>query len=119
MLDHVDRRVLVALARERCDRCQVVTAGDQRKLYTVVATLRQPDVGRQSVAEAPTSNRVGHVAWDGHVELSAGRIVDAVAFAMENPEKGIRERTDSRVAFVHPASSGGVLTEIVQPAEGH
>src|SRR5262245_27642243 len=38
--------------------------------------------------------------WDGHVELSAGRIVDAVAFAMENPEKGIRERTDSRVAFV-------------------
>src|SRR4030095_1780147 len=38
--------------------------------------------------------------WDGHVELSAGCIVDAVAFAMENPEKGIRERTDSRVAFV-------------------
>src|SRR5262245_13938121 len=38
--------------------------------------------------------------WDGRLELSAGRIVDAVAFAMENPEKGIRERTDSRVAFV-------------------
>jgi len=26
---------------------------------------------------------------------------------------------DSRVAFVHPQSAGGVLTEIVQPAEGH
>jgi Protein of unknown function (DUF3604) len=38
--------------------------------------------------------------WDGHVELSAGRIVDAVPFAMENPEKGIRERTDSRVAWI-------------------
>jgi methylmalonyl-CoA epimerase len=29
---------------------------------------------------------------------------------------GIR---DSRVAFLHPRSSGGVLTEIVQPAGGH
>jgi hypothetical protein len=38
--------------------------------------------------------------WDGHLELSAGRVVDAVPFAMENPEKGIRERTDSRVAWI-------------------
>ena len=38
--------------------------------------------------------------WDGHLELSAGRIVDAVTFAMENPEKGIVERTDARVRFV-------------------
>jgi methylmalonyl-CoA/ethylmalonyl-CoA epimerase len=30
------------------------------------------------------------------------------------PRTGIR---GSRVAFLHPASSGGVLTEIVQPAE--
>ncbi len=33
----------------------------------------------------------------------------------ERPRVGIR---DSRVAFLHPASTGGVLTEIVQPAEG-
>jgi methylmalonyl-CoA/ethylmalonyl-CoA epimerase len=33
----------------------------------------------------------------------------------ERPRTGIR---GSRVAFVHPASTGGVLTEIVQPAEG-
>ena len=33
----------------------------------------------------------------------------------ERPRIGIR---DSRVAFVHPGSTGGVLTEIVQPAEG-
>jgi methylmalonyl-CoA epimerase len=33
----------------------------------------------------------------------------------ERPRIGIR---NSRVAFVHPASTGGVLTEIVQPAEG-
>ena len=34
----------------------------------------------------------------------------------ERPRVGIR---NSRVAFIHPASTGGVLTEIVQPAEGH
>ena len=34
----------------------------------------------------------------------------------EAPRAGIR---GSRVAFLHPESSGGVLTEIVQPSEGH
>jgi methylmalonyl-CoA/ethylmalonyl-CoA epimerase len=34
----------------------------------------------------------------------------------EHPRTGIR---GSRVAFVHPASTGGVLTEIVQPAGDH
>src|SRR6266850_70233 len=38
--------------------------------------------------------------WDGYVELSAGRVVGAVPFAMENPEKGIRERTDTRVGWI-------------------
>jgi methylmalonyl-CoA epimerase len=32
------------------------------------------------------------------------------------PRVGIRE---SRVAFLHPRSTGGVLTEIVEPAKGH
>jgi hypothetical protein len=34
----------------------------------------------------------------------------------ERPRTGIR---GSRVAFVHPRSTGGVLTEIVQPTEEH
>jgi methylmalonyl-CoA epimerase len=34
----------------------------------------------------------------------------------ETPRTGIR---NSRVAFLHPATAGGLLTEIVQPAEGH
>ena len=34
----------------------------------------------------------------------------------ETPRTGIR---DSRVAFLHPGTAGGVLTEIVQPAEAH
>jgi methylmalonyl-CoA/ethylmalonyl-CoA epimerase len=33
----------------------------------------------------------------------------------ERPRRGIR---NSLVAFVHPASTGGVLTELVQPAAG-
>ena len=31
----------------------------------------------------------------------------------EQPRRGIR---DSRVAFLHPKSTGGVLTELVEPA---
>ena len=38
--------------------------------------------------------------WDGALELSAGRIEDAVPFAMENLEKGIKELTASRVAWI-------------------
>jgi len=34
----------------------------------------------------------------------------------KEPRTGIRE---SRVAFLHPRSTGGVLTEIVEPAKGH
>ena len=34
----------------------------------------------------------------------------------EEPRTGIR---GSRVAFLHPKSTGGVLTEIVEPAPGH
>jgi methylmalonyl-CoA/ethylmalonyl-CoA epimerase len=33
----------------------------------------------------------------------------------EQPRTGIR---NSRVAFVHPKSTGGILTEIVEPAKG-
>lgn len=41
---------------------------------------------------------------------------DGVRLIDEQPRSGIR---NSRVAFVHPAATGGVLTEIVQPAEDH
>jgi hypothetical protein len=38
--------------------------------------------------------------WDGSLELSAGTIVAAVPFAMENPEKGIKQHTASRVTWI-------------------
>jgi hypothetical protein len=34
----------------------------------------------------------------------------------DEPRIGIR---GYRVAFVHPKSTGGVLTELVEPVEGH
>ncbi|MFZ0090436.1 MAG: methylmalonyl-CoA epimerase [Solirubrobacteraceae bacterium] len=39
-----------------------------------------------------------------------------IALIDEQPRAGIR---GSRVAFLHPAATGGVLTEIVQPAKEH
>ncbi len=58
-----------------------------------------------------------------HVAYAVGDIEDALAKLGEQgvelidkePRTGIR---NSRVAFVHPKSTGSVLTEIVQPAEG-
>jgi len=38
--------------------------------------------------------------WDGSLELSTGRVVDAVVFAMENPEKGIRLVGERRVQWI-------------------
>jgi methylmalonyl-CoA epimerase len=44
---------------------------------------------------------------------TAYRCRDVALLIDEQPRRGIR---DSRVAFLHPASTGGVLTELVQPA---
>jgi hypothetical protein len=38
--------------------------------------------------------------WDGSLDLSAGRIVGAEPFAMENPEKGITRRTGQRIEWI-------------------
>jgi hypothetical protein len=38
--------------------------------------------------------------WDGSLELSAGRILAAEPFAMENPEKGITARTATRLEWI-------------------
>jgi methylmalonyl-CoA/ethylmalonyl-CoA epimerase len=72
-------------------------------------------VGRFLAAKGPGLHHVAYQTPDIEAELdrlrAAGlRLID------EQPRTGIR---NSRVAFVHPKSTGGVLTEIVQPAEGH
>jgi Protein of unknown function (DUF3604) len=57
--------------------------------------------------------------WDGHVELSAGHFVDAATFAMENPEKGIRERSARRVSWVSNTTGDddGLDVTIEAPAD--
>jgi methylmalonyl-CoA epimerase len=56
-----------------------------------------------------------HVAYRvADVEATLNALAEAgLRLIDERPRNGIR---GSRVAFVHPASTGGVLTEIVQPA---
>ncbi len=71
-------------------------------------------VGKFLAKRGPGLHHVAYRVDDIEATLdelrSAGmRLID------ERPRVGIR---GSRVAFVHPASTGGVLTEIVQPAEG-
>jgi methylmalonyl-CoA epimerase len=55
-----------------------------------------------------------HIAYRVEdVERELLRLRDAgVRVIDEHPRMGIR---GSRVAFLHPSSTGGVLTEIVQP----
>ncbi len=59
-----------------------------------------------------------HVAYAVEdIDAALERIAAAgVRLIDTKPRIGIRE---SRVAFLHPRSTGGVLTEIVEPAGGH
>jgi methylmalonyl-CoA/ethylmalonyl-CoA epimerase len=72
-------------------------------------------VGRFLAKRGPGLHHVAYQVPDAEAALDALR-AQGVALLDETPRTGIR---GSRVAFVHPRSSGGVLTEIVQPAEGH
>ena len=77
----------------------------------------QPDtaVGRFLASRGPGLHHVAYRVDDIAAALDALRD-RGLQLIDETPRVGIR---DSRVAFVHPQSAGGVLTEIVQPAEGH
>ena len=71
-------------------------------------------VGKFLAKKGPGLHHVAYQVSDIEAVLAslkaAGmRLID------ETPRAGIR---NSRVAFVHPGSTGSVLTEIVQPAEG-
>lgn len=59
-----------------------------------------------------------HVAYrTDDIDAELKRLVSAgIRLIDEEPRIGIQ---GSRVAFAHPKATGGVLTEIVQPAEDH
>ena len=72
-------------------------------------------VGKFLAKKGPGLHHVAYQTTDIEAALAslkaAGtRLID------ETPRTGIR---NSRVAFLHPAATLGVLTEIVQPAEDH
>jgi methylmalonyl-CoA/ethylmalonyl-CoA epimerase len=59
-----------------------------------------------------------HVAYRvDDIDAALARLRDeGIELIDSEPRTGIR---NSRVAFVHPRATGSVLTEIVEPAEGH
>jgi methylmalonyl-CoA epimerase len=72
-------------------------------------------VGKFLARRGPGLHHVAYRVADvehtlGQLSAAGMRLID------EQPRTGIR---GSRVAFLHPGSTGGVLTEIVQPAGGH
>jgi methylmalonyl-CoA/ethylmalonyl-CoA epimerase len=70
-------------------------------------------VGKFLAKRGPGLHHVAYRVVDVSATLEALRAA-GIRLIDEQPRTGIR---GSRVAFVHPASTDGVLTEIVQPAE--
>jgi methylmalonyl-CoA epimerase len=71
-------------------------------------------VGKYLAKRGPGIHHVAYAVEDIDAELERLRET-GLRLIDETPRVGIR---NSRVAFLHPAAVGGVLTEIVQPAEG-
>jgi methylmalonyl-CoA/ethylmalonyl-CoA epimerase len=72
-------------------------------------------VGKFLAKKGPGLHHVAYQVSD--IESVLASLKDAgLRLIDEKPRVGIRS---SHVAFLHPSSTGGVLTEIVQPAEVH
>jgi methylmalonyl-CoA/ethylmalonyl-CoA epimerase len=72
-------------------------------------------VGKYLAKKGPGLHHVAYAVGDidevlGELKEQGVELIDSEA------RQGIR---NSRVAFLHPKSTGGVLTEIVEPAEAH
>jgi methylmalonyl-CoA/ethylmalonyl-CoA epimerase len=72
-------------------------------------------VGKFLARSGPGLHHVAYAVDD--IDATLPRLTAAgIQLIDTEPRVGIR---DSRVAFLHPRSTGGVLTEIVEPAGGH
>ena len=72
-------------------------------------------VGKYLERKGPGLHHVAYAVDD--IERALGALKEAgIELIDSEPRVGIRE---SRVAFVHPKSTGGVLTEIVEPPGAH
>jgi methylmalonyl-CoA epimerase len=72
-------------------------------------------VGRFLAKNGPGLHHVAYAVEDVDAALRSLRDQGLRAID-ETPRAGIR---GSRIAFLHPKTAGGVLTELVQPAEVH
>ena len=72
-------------------------------------------VGKYLERRGPGLHHVAYAVGDIDAALAQLRAA-GLRLIDETPRIGIR---NTRVAFVHPGAVGGVLTEIVQPAEEH
>lgn len=72
-------------------------------------------VGKFLAKKGPGLHHVAYRVEDIEATLASLK-EQGVRLIDESPRTGIRQ---SRVAFLHPKATDGVLTEIVQPAEGH
>lgn len=72
-------------------------------------------VGKFLARKGPGLHHVAYAVED--IDSTLERLAGAGLELIDSEARvGIRE---SRVAFLHPRSTGGVLTEIVEPAGGH
>jgi methylmalonyl-CoA/ethylmalonyl-CoA epimerase len=71
-------------------------------------------VGKFIARKGPGLHHVAYAVED--IDATLARVAAAGIELIDSEARtGIR---DSRVAFLHPRSTGGVLTEIVEPAQG-
>lgn len=87
----------------------------ENHIELLAPTSPDTPVGKFLAKKGPGMHHVAYQVDDieatlAELKSSGLRLID------ETPRTGIR---DSRVAFLHPSTAGGLLTEIVQPAESH
>ncbi|HEY7455833.1 MAG TPA: methylmalonyl-CoA epimerase [Solirubrobacterales bacterium] len=117
-IDLYERSFAMALAHRETVESQGVEAvlldvGDGH--VELLAPLG-PDtaVGKFLAQRGPGLHHVAYAVED--IDATLGRLAEAGLELIDREARvGIRE---SRVAFLHPRSTGGVLTEIVEPAGG-
>src|ERR1700754_2967769 len=114
-----DQQLELALVQRETVEAQGVEAVllDVGETHVELLAPLAPDtpVGKFLAKRGPGLHHVAYQTPDIEATLSALKAA-GMRLIDESPRTGIR---NSKVAFLHPASSGGVLTEIVQPAEDH
>lgn len=87
----------------------------ENHIELLAATGPDTPVGRFIAKRGPGMHHVAYQVDD--IEATLAALKEAgLKLIDETPRIGIR---NSRVAFLHPKTAGGLLTEIVQPAELH